>query len=127
MKNYDQLLDADIMNVYSDNSLVLAFKTPRDIMEVYRDTTIGVGVIDLSQLGIKKSDLTELYTLEFIKNNKVISTIEMLIPQYADEIDKTIIEHFRKFNEKYVIMHENTHYFIFGEQFYDNLSELLTQ
>lgn len=125
MKNYDELLDADTMNVYSRGSFLGTFVEPQEIMDTYNGS-VGVGVIDISDLGLKKTDFIELYTLEFVKNDAVISTIEMLQLQLNEESYKQIAaDYFREFDCTYVIMQEDGHFFVFGQQFYNNLSRLL--
>lgn len=66
MKPYNELLDADAMNVYSNGSYIGTFADPKNIMDTFNGA-VGVGVVDLSQISLKRADLTELYTLEFIK------------------------------------------------------------
>ena len=128
MKGYNELLDADAMNVFSNGSLIGTFAEPQDILDTYQGTIVGVGVIDISRLGLKKSDFEELYTIGFVKNNKVISTIEMLVPQLKDEsTERKVAENCREFNGEYVVMHEDGYYFTFGQRFYDNLSGILAQ
>lgn len=127
MKGYNELLEADAMNVYSNGSLVGTFEEPQDILDTFNGTIVGVGVIDISRLNLKKSDFKELYTIEFVKNNKPISTIEMLVPKLKDESTERAMREFRKFNGEYVIMREDGYYFVFGQRFYDNLSGILAQ
>lgn len=125
---YDELLDANTMNVYSNGSLIGTFAEPQDILHTFEGTAVGVAVIDISQLGLKKSDCKELYTIEFVKNSKVISSIEILVPQPKDEsTERKVAENCREFNGEYVVMHEDGCYFIFGQRFYDNLSGILAQ
>ena len=127
MKNYNELLGANAMNVYSGGSFLGTFTEPQDIMDTYNGI-VGVGVIDISELALKKTDFIELYTLEFVKNDKVISTIEMLTPQLNDGFNEQIVaDYFREFNGKYVVMHEDGYFFVFGQQFYNDLSRIFTQ
>lgn len=86
---------------------------------------VDVGVVDLSQISLKRVDLAELYTLEFIKKGRLISTIEILAVRSNDKLTEEVTGSFRKFNGKYVVMLEKGYYFIFGQGFYDNLSKLL--
>lgn len=128
MKGYNELLDADTMNVYSNGSLIGTFAEPQDILHTFEGTAVGVAVIDISQLGLKKSDCKELYTIEFVKNSKVISSIEILVPQPKDEsTERKVAGNCREFNGEYVVMHEDGYYFTFGQRFYDNLSGILAQ
>lgn len=124
MKNYSELLGADAMNVYHNGAFVETIPEPPDIIATYNGI-VGVGVIDISKLGLKKSDFIELYTLEFVKNNKAISTIEMLALQLNDGMKERTVSNFRKFNGESVVMYEDGYYFIFGQKFYDDLSGLL--
>lgn len=62
MKGYNVLLEADTMNVYSDGSLVGTFAEPRDILHTFNETIVGVGVVDISRIDLRKSDFKELYT-----------------------------------------------------------------
>lgn len=125
MKNYNNILDADVMNVYSDGVILESFTEPQDIMDTYNGI-VGIGVIDISELGLKKTDFIEVYRLEFEKDGKEISSIKMLTPQMETEFNKQIGEdYFRKFNGKYVVMYEAGHYFEFGQKFYDNLARLI--
>ena len=126
MKGYNVLLEADTMNVYSNGSLVGTFAEPRDILHTFNETIVGVGVVDISRIDLRKSDFKELYTLEFVKNNEVISTIEMLVPK-KDKLTERTVSSFRTFNGEYVIMQEDGYYFTFGQRFYDNLSGILAQ
>ena len=124
MKNYDELLDTDTMNVYSGGSFLGSFTEPQELMDTYSGS-VGVGVIDLSDIGLKKTDFIELYTLEFIKNDDVISKIEMLTLQTDNGFDEQkVAGYLREFDGKYVVMHENGHFFVFGQQFYNNLSRI---
>lgn len=126
MKEYDELLVAEVMNVYDGDSLICSFPNPQQIMDTYNGS-VGVGVVDISQHGLNKSDLEKLYTFEFVKNSKTIGSIEMFALRESDEIDEqSATDVFRKYNGKYVVMHETGNYFLFGERFYDCLSELIT-
>ena len=120
MKPYNELLDADAMN----DSYIGTFADPKNIMDTFNGA-VGVGVVDLSQISLKRVDLAELYTLEFIKKGRLISTIEILAVRSNDKLTEEVTGSFRKFNSKYVVMHEKGYYFIFGQRFYDNLSRLL--
>lgn len=102
-------------------------------MEKQKDTgvgiynrIVGVGVIDISDLGLKKNDFVELYRLEFEKGGKKISSIAMLTPNAEANFDERIFaDHFREFNSDYVVMYEDGYFFEFGQKFYDDLSKLL--
>ncbi len=124
MKPYNELLDADAMNVYNNGSYIGTFADPKNIMDTFNGA-VGVGVVDLSQISLKRVDLAELYTLEFIKKGRLISTIEILAVRSNDKLTEEVTGSFRKFNGKYVVMLEKGYYFIFGQRFYDNLSRLL--
>ena len=124
MKNYDELLDTDTMNVYSGGSFLGSFTEPQELMDTYSGS-VGVGVIDLSDIGLKKTDFIELYTLEFIKNDDVISKIEMLTLRSGNGFnEQKVVDYFREFDGNYVVMHEDGYFFIFGQQFYSNLSRI---
>ena len=121
MKNYDCLLSADRMDIYDGDTLICSSSTPADILDTDNDI-VGVGVVDLSYWERKKAGLSELYRLEFIEDNEKISTIKILASTSANQSD-----FWRKLCGNDVILYEDGHYFIFGQDFFDRLSELIRE
>ncbi len=128
LKNYTDLLDADTLSIYSNNELVSTINNPAYMMDTFKGI-VGVGLTDTSQLGISRISMTELYRLEFAKDGKIISNIKILTPKTQKSIDKInqsgSNSYWREFEGHYVIMTENFQYFLFGADFFTNLSEAL--
>ena len=128
LKNYDVLLDADTLNIYSNNKLVTTVNNPVYMLDTYKDI-VGVYVTNTLSLGISRIRMSELYRLEFIKDGKTISSIKILIPKNQKAIDKIVQSgsngYWMELDNHYVIMTENYEYFAFGADFFQNLSEIL--
>lgn len=128
LKNYNALLDADTLSIYSNNKLVTTVNNPAYMMDTFKDI-VGVGLTNTSQLGTSRISMTELYRLEFVKDGKIISTIKILTPKTQKAIDRVnqsgSNSYWREFDDHYVIMTENFQYFLFGADFFKNLSEIL--
>ena len=119
MKNYDCLLSANRMNLYDGDSFIASSSTPADILDTHNGI-VGVGSVNLSYWERKKVGLSELYRLEFMEDNEKISTIKILASTSENDFD-----FWRKLNGNDVILYEDGRYFIFGQDFFDRLSELL--
>lgn len=130
LKNYGVLLDADIMYIYKDNTLVTTVNNPADIMDTFNGS-VAISLTDTSYLGIRRISMAELYRLEFVKDGKIISKIKILTPRTQKAIDKidqnNLKAYWKQINGHYIIMTENFQYFSFGEHFFENLSEILKQ
>lgn len=128
LKNYTDLLDADTLSIYSNNELVSTINNPAYMMDTFKGI-VGVSLTNTSQLGISRISMTELYKLEFVKDGKIISAIKFLTPATQKAIDKInqsdFNSYWREFDGHYVIMTENFQYFLFGADFFENLSEIL--
>lgn len=126
MKNYNELLDADVMNVYDEASLVCSLSNVPDILDTYHGV-VGVGVFDITLLDLKSSDLMKRYTLEFLENDKVISSIAVFaLEDCGEKGEGSVKDYFRKFNGEYVVLYEKNCYFVFGQSFFDRMSEFFT-
>lgn len=129
-KNYGILLDADILRIYSNNTLIATVDNPGYLVDVYNGS-IGVGWIDTSSLGISRINMTEIYRLEFVKDGKIITNIKVLTPRNQEAIyrieQRNIKNVWRELDGHYVVMTENFHYFSFGSDFFENLSKVLNQ
>jgi len=128
LKNYNVLLDADALKIYSNNELVTTVNNPVYMLDMYKDT-VGVYVANTLFLGINRIRMSELYRLEFVKDGKTISSIKILTPKNQKSIDKIAQSgsngNWMKLDGYYVIMTENYQYFAFGADFFKNLSEIL--
>lgn len=130
LKNYDILLHADTLRIYSGDTLITSVDKPAFMMDTL-ENTVGIGVTDTSELGIRRKEMQELYRLEFSKNGKVISNIKVLTPRNQEAINEIYQRslhnewYWRELDGHYVVMNENFQYFFFGADFYENLSEVL--
>lgn len=125
MKNYNILLNTDTMKVYSKDTLITVVNEPGYMMDTFNGS-VGVGIVDSSMLGVSKFGMLELYKLEFIKDDKIISVIRIFTPKNPNDFDNHILEgYWMKFEDNYVIMNENNHYFLFGEGFFNELTKVL--
>jgi len=128
LKDYNSLLNADTLKIYSNDKLITTVDNPAYMMDTFGDNIVGIYLTDTSKLGINRRSMSELYRLEFLKDGKVISSIKILTPKNQKDIDN-INESFgtewREFDDHFAIMSENFQYFLFGESFFENLSEAL--
>ena len=128
LKDYNSLLNADTLKIYSNDKLITTVDNPAYMMDTFDDNIEGTYLTDTSKLGINRRSMSELYRLEFLKDGKVISSIKILTPKNQKDIDN-INESFgtewREFDDHFAIMSENFQYFLFGESFFENLSEAL--
>lgn len=128
LKDYNILLDADTLNIYSNNELVTTVNNPIYMLDAYKGI-VGVYVTNTFFLGISRIRMSELYRLEFVKDGKIISNIKILTPKNQNAIDKIVQSgsngSWRKLDDHYVIMTENYQYFAFGVDFFKNLSKIL--
>ena len=124
LKNYNLLLNADTMKVYSNGILITAVNEPGYMMDTFNGS-VGVGVVDSSELGVSRFGMSELFRLEFIKDDKTISIIKLFTPKTLDDVDKhTLADIWMEFEGNYVIMNENGNYFLFGEVFFSELAKV---
>lgn len=123
-RNYTLLLDADAMNVYSGADLITTIDEPGYLIDTFQGS-VGIGVVDLGQLGVRRFQMRELYKLEFIKNDKAISTITLLTPKNPDKVEKEKLEAWGELQGYYVVMYERFDYFRFGKNFYSALEKVL--
>lgn len=129
LKNYGILLEADELCIYKGSELVTTVKNPAYMLDTFKGT-VGIYVVDESDLGINRFNMKELYRLEFLDNNKIISSIKILTPKTKKGIDKINRNNginWRKINGDYVVLYENTYYFLFGDKFFENLSQILNE
>ena len=125
LKNYNILLNADTMEVYSNGALITTVNEPGYMMDTFKGS-VGVGVVDSSELGVSRIGMLELYRLEFIKDDKTISVIKLYTPKNPDDVDERILaDIWMEFEGNYVIMNENGNYFLFGEIFFSELAKVL--
>lgn len=125
LKNYSILLDADTMKVYSNDILTTVVNEPGYMMDTFNGA-VGVGVVDSSELGVSRFGMSELYRLDFIKDDKTISVIKLFTPKNFDDIDKhTLSDIWMEFEGNYVTMNENGNYFLFGKDFFSELAKVL--
>lgn len=124
LKNYNILLNADTMKVYSNGILITSVNEPRYMMDTFNGS-VGVGVVDSSELGVSRFGMSELLRLKFIKDDKTISVIKLFAPKNPDDIDKhTLADIWMEFEGNYVIMNENGNYFLFGDDFFSELAKV---
>lgn len=123
-RNYTLLLDAEVMNVYSGGRLIATIDEPGYLIDTFNGG-VGIGVVDTGQLGVRRFQMRELYKLEFIKNDKTISTITLLTPKNPDKVEKEKLEAWGELRGYYVVMYERFDYFRFGKNFYSSLEKIL--
>lgn len=130
LKNYDLLLGADTLRIYSQNELIATVDHPADILDTFNGG-VGVGVTDVSNLGIHKTNMKELYRLEFLKSGKVLSAIKIMTPKNQKAIEqikkRNCGDTWQVFDGQSIILAENHQYFLFGDAFFQKLSEILSQ
>lgn len=128
--NYNELLDAEKLEVYIDGSEVCEIVEPGYLMDTYQGI-VGLAIVELSELGVRRNNLVELYELRFYNRGEIISNIIVLSPESQSVIDKieerSLGGTWRKMDGRYVVLYENGQYFLFGEKFFDDLSHALAK
>lgn len=127
LKDYSMIMKSDRMNVYQNQSLVGTFEVPAESLEVFDTGSIGIGIISLENYDLKNYDLNTLYTLEFVLDDHIIHEIQMLTPRLDHPEYLMITKEWFNFDGKPMVLYEHFHYFMFGQQFYDELLDLIHQ
>lgn len=130
LKNYDILLDADTLRIYSDDELIATVDNPAAMLDTFQGA-VGIGVTDASNLGIHKTSMKEIYRLEFLKSDKILSRIKIMTPKNQKAIERIKQSNcghaWQVFHGRSIILTENHQYFLFGDVFFQKLSEILSQ
>lgn len=101
------------LNIYGNNEWIATSDSPKDMFEIINDDTLMVRTVNISDLGVSGLNITVLYELELIKNDKIISNIKVLSPKAEEDVRK--INELKKSNSTYwyqltgtcVILHED--------------------
>lgn len=127
--NYDGLLDADTLNIYENDALVVSVN-PEHMMDTYNGH-VGIYLTNTTRLGIGKGHMKELYRLEFLKEGKTISKIKVLTPGTPQAMEKAgqsnLDSEWMKFDDHYIVLYEKQQYFLFGKNFFEHLDSVLPQ